>query len=142
MPNDPINVQIPTDTVGWLALMAIVLPFAAQLLTALIIRWKPDLSSADRFSVSVAVSFFLMLVPGWATLVALRLLAFDLPSLAVVLPAAFAVSGGKEVVYKVGREFWRRITEVPDPPAAEPPHDPYVPLAPVIRPFRDPEEPS
>jgi hypothetical protein len=114
--DEPIDIRLPSDAISTIAVLLIVLPFVAQFITAQIIRRRPDISSADRFSLSVAVSFALMLVVGWGTLIALGYSELSFEALLLVLPACFTVSGGKEVVYRVGLEFWQRMTKVPPPP--------------------------
>jgi hypothetical protein len=108
---------IPADIAGWIALLSAVLPLLSQLITALIIRRNPQLKSRQRFSLSVVVSFVLMMGPGWGLLVGLGYSKFDLPAFLLMIPSAVAVSGGKEIVYRVAQDLWKSITDVPPPPS-------------------------
>lgn len=112
------TITIPTDLGSWIALLLLVLPFVAQLITALIIRRRPALSSDDRSTVSTVVSFLVMLLAGWPALVGLGYLHFDLIGLGIMFPACLTIAGGKEVVYRVFKQLWLRITTVPPAPDA------------------------
>lgn len=117
MPEPVIN--LPTDMMGWIAVLLAVISGLGNLFTSLTIRWRPALQTDGagkwRRRISYLWPIALMLALGWPALVGLGYADWTPDSFFAVLTLGITAAGGAKGVFGETEEFWREISTPPVP---------------------------
>lgn len=100
----------PTSAAGWYALVVFIITGLTPIITAQLIRRRPDLSEKWRRRWSAFIPVILAAVLGWPFMVWMGYATWDVASLSIMVGGGFSAAGGAKIVYNEALDFWHDLS--------------------------------